>query len=70
MAFCCVDRKTPAVDKIRRMMAFGASIDWREALQMAAGTPTVSAQPLLEYYEPLFVWLRRENSKLNNSIGW
>ncbi|KAH6929993.1 hypothetical protein HPB50_007933 [Hyalomma asiaticum] len=54
----------------RNMMSFGASIDWREALQMATGTPEISAEPLLNYYEPLFVWLRRENMKLNNSVGW
>ncbi|KAH7951390.1 hypothetical protein HPB52_008357 [Rhipicephalus sanguineus] len=54
----------------RHMMSFGASIEWREALQMATGTPEISAEPLLNYYDPLFVWLKRENIKLNNSVGW
>ncbi|XP_037516778.1 angiotensin-converting enzyme [Rhipicephalus sanguineus] len=70
MVFCCVDSETPAVRNLRHMMSFGASIEWREALQMATGTPEISAEPLLNYYDPLFVWLKRENIKLNNSVGW
>ncbi|XP_065283303.1 angiotensin-converting enzyme-like isoform X2 [Dermacentor albipictus] len=70
MVFCCVESDTPAVRNIRHMMSFGASIEWREALQMATGSPVISAEPLLNYYEPLFAWLRRENVKLNNSVGW
>ncbi|XP_077564807.1 angiotensin-converting enzyme-like [Haemaphysalis longicornis] len=67
---CCVDKETTAVSRIRRMMSFGASINWQEALQMATGTPRISAGALLEYYEPLFSWLRQENIRWNNSIGW
>ena len=38
-------------------MKLGGSVHWTEALYAIAGTREISAEPIMEYFEPLMEWL-------------
>lgn len=43
------------------MLKLGSSKDWPEALEMLTGTRKMTSEPLVEYFEPLMTWLKKEN---------
>lgn len=47
-------------DFLKKMMSTGATQDWREHLKANIGSE-VSAKPLLNYFAPLMVWLKKQN---------
>lgn len=52
------------------VMKLGFSKPWPEAMAMITGESKMSAQPLMEYFQPLIEWLEKENSKNNDVRGW
>jgi peptidyl-dipeptidase A len=56
---CSIYGKTAAGDKLRAMLALGASKPWPEALEAVTGQRQMDAQPMIEYFEPLLKWLGR-----------
>jgi hypothetical protein len=48
----------------------GSSRPWPEALEALTGQRQVSARPLLNYFEPLRVWLEKENARNGELVGW
>ncbi|MES2924458.1 MAG: M2 family metallopeptidase [Verrucomicrobiota bacterium] len=54
-------------DFIRKIMAQGATADWRKILRDATGED-LSTRAMLEYYAPLQSWLEKENT--GRPIGW
>ena len=49
----------------------GASRPWPEVMKKLTGTDKMSAGSLLEYFKPLFEWLKEENSKEEGKApGW
>uniref|UniRef100_A0AAF5PJ94 Angiotensin-converting enzyme n=2 Tax=Wuchereria bancrofti TaxID=6293 RepID=A0AAF5PJ94_WUCBA len=66
----CMLERSPAIDKIKKVMALGSSITWREALEIITGRKEVDANAMLEYYQPLISWLEEENAKEHAYIGW
>jgi peptidyl-dipeptidase A len=48
-------------DFLRTIMRPGSSRDWREVLREATGSE-LTARPMLEYFEPLRLWLLKENA--------
>ncbi|MCX7866074.1 M2 family metallopeptidase [Limisphaera sp. VF-2] len=52
---------------LMRIMQAGATRDWRSLIRDATGED-LSARPMLEYYAPLFEYLRRENE--GQPVGW
>lgn len=52
------------------VMKLGASKPWPEAMTMITGQPKMSAEPLMEYFQPLIDWLETENKKNNDILGW
>ncbi|XP_064471673.1 angiotensin-converting enzyme-related protein-like [Ornithodoros turicata] len=67
---CCFLEKEASGRSIRHMMSYGAAIPWRTALLIATGSETIDVEPLLEYYQPLHVWLKAQNERLKNPVGW
>jgi len=55
-------------DFLRTIMRPGASKDWRSVLREATGAE-LSAGAMLEYYEPLLLWLREENRGRVSTLG-
>jgi peptidyl-dipeptidase A len=46
---------------LKDLMYPGASVDWREHLKKHLGSD-MSAKPMLEYFEPLLVYLKKVNT--------
>ena len=65
---CSIYGSKAAGDKLRAMLELGASKPWPDALEAIAGTRKMDAGPLLEYFEPLQVYLKAENE--GRSCGW
>lgn len=46
------------------------SIPWQDAMEVLTGHRDFVATPLLNYFEPLRVWLEGKNAENNEYIGW
>lgn len=54
----------------RKMLSLGSSVPWNDALEVITGDRKLDASALLEYFAPLYDWLKDANKKLNAHIGW
>lgn len=52
------------------VMKLGFSKPWPEAMAIITGQPHMSAEPLIEYFQPLIEWLEKETSKSGEVLGW
>lgn len=57
----------PTGDFLRRLMAPGATVNWREHLKENLGTE-ISAKPMLEYFSPLMEWLKKKNAGREHTL--
>uniref|UniRef100_A0A0B7ANC9 Angiotensin-converting enzyme n=1 Tax=Arion vulgaris TaxID=1028688 RepID=A0A0B7ANC9_9EUPU len=64
---CDIYNNTAAGEKLREMLKRGSSIPWTEAMKLLTGQDKMSAFPLMEYFKPLLIFLRKENG---NDYGW
>lgn len=53
----------------RSGLSLGASKHWSEILEILTGSEKASAEPLLEYFDPLYKFLKNENEKNENPDG-
>lgn len=51
-------------------MERGASIPWQETLREATGEFRLDGSALREYFRPLEDWLRTENLRTGEVVGW
>jgi peptidyl-dipeptidase A len=65
---CSVYGNKAAGDKLRAMLALGASKPWPVALEAMTGQKQLDAAPLLEYFAPLSKWLKEQNK--GQQCGW
>jgi peptidyl-dipeptidase A len=65
---CSIHGSTAAGDKLKAMLAMGASRPWPEAMQAVAGTREMDAGPMLAYFAPLSAWLEAQNA--GRDCGW
>ncbi|WP_050436221.1 M2 family metallopeptidase [Chondromyces crocatus] len=65
---CSIHGSKAAGDKMKAMLAMGASRPWQEAMQALTGQSAADPGALLEYFEPLQRWLREQNK--NETCGW
>ena len=54
--------------KLNAMLQLGASQPWPEALATLTGQRQMDATALLDYFQPLMVWLERQNK--GAQVGW
>jgi len=52
------------------MLQLGASKPWPEAMELVTGQPEMDAGALREYFAPLEEWLKAENERTGETIGW
>ena len=58
----------PAVGQfLRDILALGATRDWDAVLKEATGR-SLTAEPMMAYFEPLMAWLKQQN--VGRTIGW
>ena len=52
-----------AGEKLAKMLEAGQSKPWQETLKEMTGTNHLDAQPMLDYFAPLYKWLKEQNAK-------
>ena len=65
---CSVYGNKAAGEKLKALLAMGASRPWPEALEKLTGTRQMDAGALLDYYQPLLGWLNEQNK--GRTCGW
>lgn len=50
------------------MLKLGSSVSWQEAMEKITGQREMSAKAVLEYFQPLTDWLKKQNE--GEEIGW
>jgi peptidyl-dipeptidase A len=65
---CSIHGSKVAGDKLKAMLAMGASRPWPEAMEAVAGTRQMDAGPMLAYFAPLQAWLEEQNA--GRECGW
>ncbi|XP_077002464.1 angiotensin-converting enzyme 2 isoform X2 [Tamandua tetradactyla] len=65
---CDISNSTEAGQKLLKMLKDGKSKPWTQALESVVGAKHMDARPLLNYFEPLFTWLKDQNR--NSPVGW
>lgn len=48
----------------------GSTKPWPDAMEVLTGQRQMDASGLLEYFEPLYEWLKKENERTGEYIGW
>lgn len=48
----------------------GSSKPWQDVMEVFTGQTKMDAQPLLEYFEPLSMWLEERNAEAGDRVGW
>jgi peptidyl-dipeptidase A len=51
-----------AGDKLETMLAAGQSQPWQQTLKTMTGSDHLDAQPMLDYFAPLYTWLKQQNA--------
>jgi len=67
---CDIYQSKKAGDKLRRLMELGASKPWPEALEVIVGKREMDASSILNYFKPLLEFLKKENEKNGEYVGW
>jgi peptidyl-dipeptidase A len=56
--------------KLKTMLEAGASQPWQVTLKQMTGEDHLDANPLIEYFQPLYVWLKEQNAANKSKPGW
>ncbi|MDY0746222.1 M2 family metallopeptidase [Paucibacter sp. R3-3] len=59
-----------AGDKLQAMLAAGQSQPAQVTLKAMTGTDHLDAGPMLEYFKPLYDWLKQQNAASKSVPGW
>ena len=65
---CSIYESSAAGQKLRAMLAMGASKPWQDAMQALSGERQADAGALLEYFAPLRAWLKDQIK--DEKCGW
>ncbi|XP_048526503.1 angiotensin-converting enzyme isoform X2 [Dendroctonus ponderosae] len=67
---CDIYRSKEAGNILRQLMEKGSSQSWRDVLFQATGDSRLDGSALREYFRPLEDWLRNENLRTGEFVGW
>ena len=56
--------------KLAAMLNAGASQRWQITLKEMTGVDHLDAGPMLEYFQPLYLWLKQQNALNGSKPGW
>jgi peptidyl-dipeptidase A len=65
---CSIYGNKAAGERLTALLRLGASRPWQEALAQLTGETELSASALLDYYAPLYEWLKQQNR--GEQCGW
>ena len=60
---CSFYGSKPAGEKLAKMLEAGQSQPWQQTLKEMTGSDHLDAQPMLDYFAPLYKWLKEQNGK-------
>ncbi|KAJ3621522.1 hypothetical protein MTP99_003644 [Tenebrio molitor] len=67
---CDIYRSKEAGRILTQLMEKGSSLPWKEVLYQATGETRLDGSALREYFRPLEDWLRNENLRTQEYVGW
>lgn len=65
---CSIYGNKVAGEKLKAMLAMGASKPWPEALAVATGETKLDSSAMIEYFQPLMTYLKKQNE--GQHCGW
>ena len=65
---CSIYQSAKAGNKLKSMLALGASQPWPDALEAITGQRKMDASAILDYFAPLQAWLNEQNQ--GRICGW
>lgn len=65
---CSIFGSKPAGDKLKAMLALGASVPWPKALEALSGETKADATAILDYFAPLRKYIQEQNK--SETCGW
>ncbi|XP_063823933.1 angiotensin-converting enzyme-like isoform X1 [Ostrinia nubilalis] len=67
---CDIYRSQAAGKALGDMLQMGSSKPWPDAMEVLTGQRNMDAGGVLEYFAPLHEWLKTENERTGEFIGW
>ncbi|KAL4710785.1 hypothetical protein ACJJTC_009334 [Scirpophaga incertulas] len=67
---CDIYKSEKAGNALGDMLQLGSSKPWPDAMQVLTGSRVMDASGLLEYFQPLHDWLKAENERTGEFVGW
>ncbi|KAM3961010.1 angiotensin-converting enzyme [Aphomia sociella] len=67
---CDIYQSVTAGNALANMLKMGSSKPWPDAMEALTGQRSMKADGLLEYFKPLYEWLKAENQRTGEYIGW
>ncbi|KAI8423954.1 hypothetical protein MSG28_002624 [Choristoneura fumiferana] len=67
---CDIYRNPEAGKILTRLMERGSSVPWTQTLQESIGESRLNGEALRDYFRPLEEWLRSENLRTGEYLGW
>ncbi|XP_037347809.1 angiotensin-converting enzyme isoform X1 [Talpa occidentalis] len=67
---CDIYESTKAGAKLKKLLQAGSSRPWKDTLMEMIGSRDMDAEPLLHYFQPLTEWLKQQNEKNGEVLGW
>ncbi|XP_063906730.1 angiotensin-converting enzyme [Zophobas morio] len=67
---CDIYRSKEAGRILTQLMEKGSSLSWKEVLYQATGETRLDGSAMREYFRPLEDWLRNENLRTQEFVGW
>ncbi|CAH0729150.1 unnamed protein product, partial [Brenthis ino] len=67
---CDIYRNPEAGRILTRIMERGSSLPWAQLLQDTIGETRLNGEALRDYFRPLEEWLRSENLRTGEYLGW
>lgn len=55
---------------LKDVMKLGSTKHWRDAMEMVTNERKLNGKAIMEYYAPLYEWLKEENKKNGVTVGW
>ncbi|CAF3630704.1 unnamed protein product [Adineta steineri] len=57
-------------ERFKEMLAMGSSKPWSEILESLTGENKLEPQAMVDFFEPLYKWLKMENLARGYPVGW
>ncbi|CAB3255880.1 unnamed protein product [Arctia plantaginis] len=67
---CDIYQSLEAGQALSNMLSLGSSKPWPDAMEVLTGTRKMDASGVLGYFKPLHDWLKAENERNGEFVGW